>query len=115
MTAERFPTDWNVWREQWRFWISQHPELVPIRKAIPGQNFLSDEIIGTYRLPTGRAVELNEVTFPNLEERDESGRLIDRTNRFVGLVFADDRSGSLAANFAELEEALQAQKEAKAS
>lgn len=97
--------DWENWRSDWLAWRDKHAahlELVP--KAIPGKNFLADEILGTYRLPSGRTVELSEVTFPNLVERDAAtGRLLDYTVRAIGLTWVDDRSGMVVRSFAELE------------
>jgi hypothetical protein len=83
------PINWDDWRAEWSAWLAEHRELAPVRKAIPGQNLMADEILGTYRLPDGRTVELSEVTF--LDERG------------VGLTWVDDRSGNVVHSFDELE------------
>lgn len=107
MTADGFPLDWDEWRSQWIDWLAAHRELLPTRQQIPGKNFLADEILGTYRLPSGRMVELSEITFPNLQERDaETGVLLHYEVRAIGLTWVDDRSGTVVHSFPELEEAL---------
>lgn len=100
-----FPLEWQQWSDEWRSWILRHSTVLqPAAKAIPGQNFLADEIIGTFRLPSGRVVELSEVTFPNLEKRDPTtGRLLDFRVRGVGITWADDRTGDVVHSFRELE------------
>ncbi len=103
-----FTLDWDAWQAQYAAWYRRHGrELVPVAKAIPGKNFLADEILGTYRLPSGRIAELSEITFPNLTERDPAtGRLLDGHHRSIGITFADDRSGKVVASFEELEHEL---------
>ena len=50
-TPPTFPLDWDNWRDDWRLWLDKHADaLTPTPKAIPGQNFMADEILGTYRL-----------------------------------------------------------------
>jgi hypothetical protein len=105
------PIGWNDWQAEWSAWLAAHPGLTPVPKAIPGKNFLADEILGTFRLPTGRTVELSEVTFPNLEERDpETGRLLDYHVRGIGLTWVDDRTGNVVHSFDELEAELAKEK-----
>ena len=103
-----FPMDWDEWVRAWAQWKYAHrTRMEDVPKAIPGKNFLADEIIGTYKID-GRIVELSGVTFPNLSERDpKTGRLLDHYNRFVGVTFkGHDGEQPLAANFKQLEEAL---------
>jgi hypothetical protein len=106
-TMFTLPMDWDQWQAEWREWRSAHPELKTVRKAIPGKNFLADEIIGTFKMPNGRTVELSEVTFPNLVERDpQTGQLSNDYVRGIGLTWVDDRAGTVVHSFAELEAAL---------
>lgn len=102
-----FATDWDEWNGQWRQWLNGHRHrMTSVPKAIPGKNFLADDIIGTYRVG-GRIVELSEVVFPNLSERDPAtGRLLEGRVRAIGLTFADDRSGNVVHSFSELEQSL---------
>jgi hypothetical protein len=102
-----FPLDYDDWRAEWSVWLARHRELRPVRKAIPGKNFLADEILGTFKLPDDRSVELSELTFPNLSERDpQTGRLLQHELRAVGLTWVDDRRGTVVHSFAELEHEL---------
>jgi hypothetical protein len=106
VNAAGFPTDWDAWHTEWSAWLAAHPQLTPVPKQIPGRNFLADEILGTFRLPSGRTAELSEVTFPNLVDRDSAtGRLLDERRRLVGVTFTD-RSNLVVDSFAELETAL---------
>jgi hypothetical protein len=74
---------------------------------------MTDEVMGIYKVG-GDIVELSAVTFPNLSERDAAtGRLIERTNRYVGITWADrnadngiSRNGGLVSTWDELEQAL---------
>lgn len=123
-TTHRFPTDWNVWRAQWSEWKAAYAaHLKPLPRWAWGlypeqKNFMADEIMGrwlinegTPGLDDGVVVELSEVTFPNLEDRDENGRLLHTTNRFVGLTFRTfgwtvAPENCLVSTFAELEQKL---------
>jgi hypothetical protein len=94
MHEEPFPTDWREWHTLWQQWESSQNILRPTSYKFPGgKNFLADEVLGVWalKLPDGTArnVELSEVTFPNLSERDEAGRLIRKTVRGVGITYAD--------------------------
>jgi hypothetical protein len=107
MTIDRgFPIDWNEWHEQWRNWRTAYGLKNAHHYPFPGKNFLADEVLGVYNV-RGRTVELSEVTFPNLSERDaKTGRLIERRNRFVGVTWFDNGecvSGGLAESFSQLE------------
>lgn len=103
-TTDPLPLDWDEWRTLWAEWRTAHPEIARVRSPFKGKNFLADEILGVYRVGA-RTVELSELTFPNLSERDESGRLIDGHARMIGLTFADGAT-ALVRSFAGLEEAL---------
>jgi hypothetical protein len=109
MSDERFPIDWDRWTRDWTVWLRRHPELEPARSAIPGKNFLADEVLGTFKVRRG-TVELSAVTFPNLEERDAAtGRLLDHHVRMVGLTWVKEggpRENVVVGSFAELETAL---------
>lgn len=104
----QLPLDWDEWRREWQTWRLEHAyALEPRPKCIPGKNLLADEIIGTFCvLPTGRTVELSEVTFPDLTTRDARGNLTGATVRGIGLTFADDRTGNVVHSWPELETAL---------
>jgi hypothetical protein len=92
-----FTLDWDEWQKEWHTWIAHHPELTRTRKVIPGKNFLADEIIGTFRLPNGRIVELSEVTFPNLVDHDpKTGMLTHDYVRGIGLTWTNDLSGKIS-------------------
>lgn len=102
----QFPTDWNEWWKVWTAW-KRHHDLLPTSYRFPGKNLLADEVLGTFSI-NGRNVELSEVTFPNLSERDENGRLRDHRVRMVGITFGIgvDQAGAVATTFAELEREL---------
>jgi len=107
------PLDWDEWRKEWKAWKSAHEDdLRPIgamRSAFPGKNFLADEVLGVWKV-NGRAVELSEVVFPNLSERDAAtGRLIEKRIRSIGITFdgvGTKGTGAVVGSFAELENAL---------
>ena len=101
---DTFPLDWNEWRKQWDAWRATSG-LYRSRKnpwTYKGKNFLADAVLGVYRASNGRIVELSEVTFPNLSERDERGNLIRDEYRYIGLTFDNGDTG-LVRSFAELE------------
>ena len=106
-----FPIDWNDWKRLWDAWKIEHADqLRPTNFRFPGTNLLADEKLGTWSIG-GRNVELSEVTFPNLSERDESGRLIDKRVRMVGITFRtgampDRPDQPVVTTFAELEREL---------
>lgn len=80
------------------------------RSGSPGKNFIADEVLGTWSV-NGRNVELSEVTFPNLSERDENGRLKQFQVRYIGITFgtgggSDAPDSPLVSTFAELEREL---------
>ena len=104
-TTFTLPLDWNEWREEWGKWRERHSDsLKPARKFKPGKNFLADEILGVFEV-NGRRVELSELTFPNLSERDERGMLIHKDVRAIGLTFDDDET-NVVHSFEELEREL---------
>lgn len=103
-TIFTLPLDWNEWRAEWSGWRASHADnLKPARKFKPGKNFLADEILGTFKV-NGRLVEISELTFPNLSERDERGFLIHKDVRAIGLTFED--GGTVVHSFQELEREL---------
>lgn len=106
-TDQVFPADWTEWRQGWQEWKSAHVEdLRPTSFRFPGKNFMADEILGTWSVK-GRNVELSEVTFPNLSERDENGQLRRFQVRSIGITFESDASSSpLVCTFGELEREL---------
>lgn len=105
-----FPIDWDEWHDEWTEWSQVHSaDLRPTTQRIVGKNFLADEILGIWEI-NGRVVELSEVTFPNLEERDAAtGVLLRFEVRHVGITFKkgdETESGGVVRSFDELEEAL---------
>lgn len=110
-TTTGFPLDWDEWRAEWRDWLAAHRgQLRPTKVRFPGKNFLADDILGVWEI-AGRVVELSEVVFPNLDERDPAtGRLLDHQVRMVGLTFMGHggiEAGPVVHSFAELEDALE--------
>jgi len=106
--TEPFPLDWEEWQTAWREWLNAHADdLKPTRERFPGKNFMADEVLGTWKI-AGRLVELSTFRFPNLEERDDAGRLIEKEHRSVGITrgIGADSNGDVAASFAELERML---------
>lgn len=104
-TTKPFPLDWDQWRDQWMQWRGDHPEIARARKnPFRGKNFLADDVLGVYRI-NGRTVELSEVTFPNLSDRDDNGNLIRGNFRYIGATF-EDGATDLARSFADLERIL---------
>lgn len=105
-----FPLGWDQWRTQWLAWKDAHTGpggLLPAHKDVrfPGKNFMADEILGVWKLPSGRHVELSEVTFPDLTKPPT------RTDykRFVGITFMVNgitEAGDVVDTFAALEHAL---------
>lgn len=110
--TDRLPLDWDEWQNEWKRWKAAHVE--DLREyhgqRIHGKNFLADDVLGTWKI-NGRVVELSEVTFPNLSERDaQTGRLIDRRDRMIGITYKngdESESGGVVSSFAELESALE--------
>lgn len=108
MSDYTFPLDWDQWRRDWAKWetasgLRKAPRNPWARK---GKNFLADSVLGVYRTRSGRTVELSEVTFPNLSERDAAtGRLLSFETRYIGLTFEDGETG-LVRSFTELVDAL---------
>lgn len=108
-----FSVDWNEWRKEWNEWRQTY-RLNTVRSPFPNKNMLADEVIGTYQVITVKGgklvVELSEVTFPNLSDRDpQTGRLLDTRHRYVGLAWWKDGgivNGGLAETFEELEQLL---------
>lgn len=103
-----FSIDWDEWQNEWRGWKSAHAaDLKPTRERFRGKNFLADDILGTWSV-NGRTVELSEVVFPNLSERDENGRLKDYNVRAIGITYGigAEGSGDVVHSFEELEDAL---------
>lgn len=106
-----FPLDWDQWRTQWDAWKQDHADrLGRSTFRFPDKNFLADEILGVWSV-NGRNVELSEVTFPNLTERDEHGHLIRRQVRFIGITFGtgagcDTPDQPVVRSFAQLEHEL---------
>lgn len=106
-----FPLDWDEWRKEWNAWKSDHADdLRPTSFRFPGKNFLADEILGTWSI-NGRNVELSEVRFPNLSERDERGSLKHFDVRGIGITFgtaagSDAPDNPVVHSFAELEHEL---------
>lgn len=100
------PLDWDEWRKQWREWLRAHSaSFKETRERFPGKNFLATEILGTWKV-NGRTVELSEVTFPNLTDRDpQTGILKHYDVRAVGITYGIgvDGSGTVVHSFAELE------------
>jgi hypothetical protein len=112
MTAQTettgFPLDWNEWRKEWNEWREAHADaLKTTRERFPGKNFLATEKLGTWNIG-GRIVEMSEMTFPNLTERDESGRLKRYDIRGIGLTFGVGVAGEgdVVHSWDELNEAL---------
>lgn len=106
--TEPFPMDWDEWRAEWRAWCTEHADdLKPTRKLYPGKNVMADDVLGTWII-RGQLTELSAFTFPNLEERDESGRLIDKDHRSVGITrgIGVDSDSDVAHSFADLERLL---------
>lgn len=99
-----FPIDYDEWRAEWRDWLGRQTFGRVRKSPFEGKNFLADEILGVWRIG-GQAVELSSVTFPNLSERDERGRLIEKRNRMVGIT-REDGSTAVVRGFQELEDAL---------
>jgi hypothetical protein len=108
MNAETLtlPLDWDEWRTAWMDWRAAHPEVGRSRTRSPfqGKNFLADAVLGVYRV-NGRTVEMSEVVFPNLSDRDDNGNLIRGDCRYIGLTFADGAT-DLARSFEDLERIL---------
>lgn len=103
-TIFTLPLDWDEWRRQWNEWRNSHSEILkPASKFKPGKNFLADEILGVYSV-NGRLVEISELTFPNLSERDERGFLLRHDVRAIGLTF--EEGGTVVHSFEELEREL---------
>lgn len=105
-----FPIDWDEWQTEWKAWLRKHNlDLRPTVERIGGANLLADEKLGTWKV-NGRVVELSELTFPNLEERDAAtGRLKDHRVRAIGITIKngeESESGGVVKSFDELEEAL---------
>lgn len=95
------PYHWNAWRTAWTRWLADHDQVVPVPRPddFPAnKNLLADEILGYYRLPDGRVVELSEVFFPPPLGPD----------RCIGYTFAPwpDGDTGLVHSFAELDEML---------
>jgi hypothetical protein len=102
------PLDWDEWRNEWSEWLTANRHrLGETRERFPGKNFLADERLGTWKV-NGRLVELSEVTFPNLTERDDEGRLIRETVRGIGITYGigADAAGAVVHSFHELEREL---------
>ena len=102
------PLDWNEWRKEWRDWFAAHKaDFKPTRKRFPGKNFLANETLGTWSV-NRKIVELSELTFPNLSERDERGFLLNHDVRAIGITYGVgvDGSGSVVHSFEELEREL---------
>lgn len=111
-SSDPFPLDWNEWRTQWNEWRDNAHGLNHYsHNPFPPKNFLADEVLGVFRVGAN-IVELSEVTFPNLSDRDENGRLIDRRDRYVGITYwiggetQGCESGGIVSSFAQLETAL---------
>lgn len=118
---DTFPIGWDEWRKEWSEWLHAgqkpnthyRPGLNHYgRSPFPPKNFLADEVLGVFRIGS-KIVELSEITFPNLSERDESGRLIEKRVRMVGITYwvnngekEGTESGGVVSSFAELEAAL---------
>lgn len=106
MDDRAFPLDWDEWERRFTTWADAFGLK---RSRLRIRNFMADEIMGTYEL-RGRVVELAAVTFPNLTERDDRGRLIEKRDRFVGITWrgelASGTNGGLVSSFDELEAAL---------
>jgi hypothetical protein len=106
--TEQLPLDWDEWRGQWQQWRLAHAtDLRSTDRHFPGKNFLANEKLGTWKIK-GRVVELSEVTFPNLTERDERGRLKIHDVRAIGITYGVgvDSAGTVVHSFAELEREL---------
>lgn len=95
-----FPHDWREWRSDWDFWVHGAPLTCTTRPDdLPAEkNFMADEVLGYYRLPDGRVVELSEGYVPAPLGPD----------RFVGYTFAPhpDGGSGIVHTFAELEQTL---------
>lgn len=98
-----FAIDYDDWRSEWSAWLAAHP-LKRTRSPFKGRNFLADDILGVFQVG-GQAVELSEVTFPNLSDRDSRGRLIERQNRMIGIT-REDGTTDVVDSFTALETAL---------
>lgn len=105
-TATALPLDWDEWRTEWSDWLQRNQDAMHYvsRSPFAGKNFLADEVLGVWKV-NGRTVELSEMTFPNLEDRDERGMLIREDRRRIGVTFADDET-AVVGSFAALEEVL---------
>lgn len=109
-TETPFPIDWNAWRTELHDWLAAHPELHAVSKrgtpfADVDRNLMADEVIGLFRLPGGRLVELSEVTFPDLSRPSWSAE----RRRYVGVTFDGPgamSSGDLCESWADLERQL---------
>ena len=104
--TDALPLDWDKWRTEWADWLQRNQGEMHYLRSSPfkGKNFLADQILGVWRI-SGRTVELCEMTFPNLEDRDERGMLIREERRRIGVTFADGET-AVVGSFAALEKVL---------
>lgn len=78
-TTERFPVDWEAWRDLWRDWCTANREhLKPGHYPWPPANLMADEVLGRWTIGA-RQVELSAVTFR-----------IGETSRYVGISYGTD-------------------------
>jgi hypothetical protein len=109
-TETPLPIDWDDWRRELHDWLAAHPELHAVSKrGTPfydiDRNLMADDVIGLFRLPSGRLVELSEVTFPDLTRPSRSA---DR-RRYIGVTFDGPgaaASGDLSDSWTHLERQL---------
>jgi len=101
---EALPLDYFAWRREWRKWEETNAaRMTRTRSPFQDKNFLADAILGTWKV-NGRVVELSEMTFPNLTERDDRRELIRKDVRGIGITWQDDTA--VVGSFAELERTL---------
>lgn len=104
------PIDWDAWRTELHDWLAEHPEVHAVSKrGTPfygvDRNLMADKVIGLFRLPSGRIVELSEVTFPDLTQPAYRADKI----RYVGVTFdgpGAESSGGLYGSWTALAAAL---------
>lgn len=104
-----FPIDYDEWVAEWETWKHENSAyLKPTSVRFPGKNFLADEVLGTWEV-NGRVVELSVVIFPNFNERDENGRILDFRVRHIGITYGvgvDFDGGGVVNSFEQLEKEL---------